>query len=996
MKMKLNKKWTMKKSKDAVTDLVGQLLVLAVIVILFSGIFTYVITLPPPKDTTYTDFKSNLWYPGNDLDSDYVVVNVTNTGGQDLYDHNTMIYIITNETDSTTQRTNIFHISDSENSIGNIWGVGGIWTRTLNDGPYSTIRMVVVSNETNMIIFDQFLTGIPNSAPIIGDRGTDPEVGIITETATFYVYVFDSNNDLDTVQLDMSQIPKSPVNTINLKRGSGDKWISLPETVLPSWNGGLVTIKATDQAGHFVTAKMTLKAAYPEEGNDTGYEPPNIIYSGNSGFNTFNNNDWTNHNFDAKPQYVFNRSSEDIAVVAVSKTLLNTDSRNYLEVVNITTKAVVYSSNAAFERYKFTSGFYCYQATIDLSLSGFADNERYMLNIYLEDNSAVPDKVIASHEISIWSGGSYPTMSTYVNRTDVDVETSFWNNDIIEVKITSSSFPSNSDWYGAAGDVSIRDFSGGTQLHWAPAVPSTATNYYWNGGPVSNVVKFNATTYAFAINLTAAKTGDPWIEGKGQAYVLDYDMFTLKDASNKYYNYQLSTIVNISSPTFSAGLAVGFVEGISPQNGGGGTYYEGNVDWVMSSSMQYYINDNSWTPPVPIDQDFWNHHRPQTLLSASGDVDGDGTVSEVVSFYASATPHQTVTNNQFGNSAYADSEARINLNTYDGTKWAVTKLRATGDIEVKSLILANIDQDDDLDVIYGLRNGAIIIGRNNGDDAASWTWTQFYIGADSSSTSRSVVALAAANLDTDAIMANNTRGCSIVVGCNDGSVYVLRNTNGFGNWYTTQAARSASNQEKMLLDGLSGMRVSSLGLGDLNGDSSWDLALIRTSSGAGKLLISYNSDLYSLSPTTSLAPIDLGYGGKTNLTIGKFLGNDKYPDIAIMVEFKGIYFINNTWSGSANVYTKESNYMPYAIFDTKSAAPNKAALSCMVTGDIDGDGFNDLVVGTMLNSDALGYAAQRISKGAVFVLVNGDQRPSGFQPYLVDNPGTPIRCVAIA
>ncbi len=307
-----------------------------------------------------------------------------------------------------------------------------------------------------------------------------------------------------------------------------------------------MTIVAIDRIGNMATAKLILQATDPEGGKETGYEPPNIIYSKNNGFNIFQKDDWLNHNFDATPQYSFVLDSEDAAVVVVSKNLLNTEARNHLEVVNITTKKVVYSTDVAFNRYKFTSGFYCYQAFIDIDSPMFSTNERYMVNVMLEDNAAPSHRIPVSHEISTRNGGSYPAMQTFQNRTDSKVTTNFWNNDIIEVKITSISFPANSIWYGGGGDIIIRDFSGRSPLHWAPAVPASGSpQYYWKGGPVSNVVKIDATTYAFAINLTAAKSGDPWSPGRNQAYILDYDMFTLKDTiiPNKYYQYQLSSII---------------------------------------------------------------------------------------------------------------------------------------------------------------------------------------------------------------------------------------------------------------------------------------------------------------------------------------------------------------------------------------------------------------------------------------------------------------------
>ncbi len=999
----------LRRSKEGVHSLIGDFLVLAITILLLSGIFMYVMALPPPEDTTYVDFDPAIpvvvqTYSNNTCDRN---INITNSGGQDLYDHATGIYIFINE---TMYPSGELHIHDSETPLGTVWMVGTTWSYTLRYvDPNASVRMLIVEKSTNSIIYDKFLTGIPNSAPVIGARGTTPTVGVITELASFYVYIVDSNNDLQSAYIDMTGISDRLAGDdyIELNHVSGVLYESESITVTPGWRGGIVTIVATDRIGNMATAKLTLQATDPEGGEETGYEPPNIMYSKNNGFNFFQKEDWLNHNFDATPQYSFVLDSEDAAVVVVSKNLLNTEAVNHLEVVNITTKKVVYSTDVAFARYKFTSGFYCYQAFIDIDAPTFSANERYMVNVLLEDNAVPSHRIPVSHEISTRNGGSYPVMQTYQNRTDAKVTTNFWNNDIVEVKIKSDSFPANSVWYGGAGDIIIRDFSGQSPLHWAPAVPTSGTpQYYWNGGPVSNVVKIDATTYAFAINLTAAKSGDPWSPGRNQGYILDYDMFTLKDTiiPNKYYQFQLSSIIYISSPTFSGGIAAGFVEGVSPNNGGAGQYYEGNVDWIQSSSMQYYVNDNSWIPPIPIDQDFWNDHRPQTLACAGGDMNGDGQSKEVVSFYASTNPHNYQTANNFANTNTASSHARINLNVFNGLTWAVTELRATGNTDVKTLILANIDQDNDLDVIYGMRNGSVMIGRNNGDNPSSWQWTCVHMGSDSDNTAKSVVALSAANLRSGAIADNSSRGASIIVGCNDGTVYILNNTNGFGQWnYKWSPLNSLNKVKQVTIPNSPVRRVSSMAIGDLDHDGSWDLAVMTTSSSnGGKLAICYNSDLIRAAPTYSalLLTGNMNFPDKTNMTIGKYLGADSALDIAIMSQDVGIFFLNHTYALGVHSYTLVApSGMTVDKFNTPATTTRMTQLSCMISGDIDGDGLDDLIVGTMRNPSGETINGttyyNRMSKGAIFVVVNGNASPTGWQRYLVDDSGTPIRCLAL-
>ena len=554
-------KKALRRSKDGVHSLVGELLVMVVTIIIFSGIFTYVLSLPPPEDTTYSDFEYETPKVIQNGASYFIFANITNSGGQTLYDHSTGIYIFLND---ELYNNREYSIHESYNALGSEWKVGEVWSYPINVGDKNqsenaSVRAMVIDKSTNTIVYNQYITGIPNSSPIIMDKFTDPRVGIISDLARFYVNITDANGDIVDAYVDMTNISDrmGGKDRITLTYQSGLLYRSEGVTVTPDWariGSNEVTIVVTDAAGHIVTSRMVLQAKLPDSSNETGYEPPNIIYSKNDGFNIFKKTEWERDNFLAtrgeKFNYTFVLDSDDAAVIVVSKNLLNTEARNYIEVYDITTKEIVYKSEMAFTRYQFTQGFYCYQAFINIDSPQFQTDERYIVNAVLKDNSMPSHSVIVSREISTRNGGDYPWMQTFVNRTDANASISFWNNNIVEVKINGN-FPANTDWYGPAGDIIIRDFTGGTQMHWAPAVPMGSPSYYWNNGPVSNVVKIDSNTYGFAINLTAVKSGDAWVAGRNQAYTLEYDMFTLKDTSGNYFQYQLSSIIYISSPTFS-------------------------------------------------------------------------------------------------------------------------------------------------------------------------------------------------------------------------------------------------------------------------------------------------------------------------------------------------------------------------------------------------------------------------------------------------------------
>jgi FlaG/FlaF family flagellin (archaellin) len=980
MNMGIKRKSHFKGSHEAVSEVIGTLLILAITVILFSTVLFYVAQIPAPDQNTSVDFGTEpLVIVGNST-----LVKVTMEGGQTLYDGSTTIVIFVNETSS------LHKISDDP-KVGNDWMTGETWTYNLTGVDMSTsVRVMILDSTSNSIVWESKLPLPIKSIPVIGERGMTPSMPIIDNSSYLWAYVYDYDGVILSVTADMSGLGQAQGNTIIFMDRGSNLWESPQLTVNSNWTNAEIMLTAMDNDLHSVTGRMSLDAttgAGSGSSDDSGYEPQNIIYSKSNGFNLFKKNDWDANAFNATPTYTFVLNGDGAAVVVVSKSLLNTESKNFISVIEADTKEVVYEkSTNAFTRYRYTSGYYSYKSYLDISSPVFQDNTRYIVQIRLEDNSNPTNKIFINHDLTTGTGGSTPTIKTFNDTAYSKPDSTYYNNEVFYVEIKGTNLPAAGTFYPAGGELILRDFVGGTQVKMG--LPSTSTS--WNG-PVSGMTRVDQNTYRFSINLTAAKLGDSWIPGKNQAYIMAFDMFTLQNGTN-FQPYYLSSVVYITSPVFSGGIAAGIVQGVTPAIPSYGATM-GISAWVQSSSMLYYVNDNTWTPPEymePFNQ--WSDYRPQCLLTTSGDMNGDGKNSEVVSYLTLTIPaaDDSPSNAPIYQSYWVPKIVIYDRSTTGGWSSTVIKTMYQGGVadgsqnfvQVKSLAVGNIDKDDDKDVIFGMANGSLGMCRNDG----FWSYKQIW----KNPTGSSIISLALADLDPAGVHDRN-RSLDIVVGCRDGTVWIIKNTDGMGTF-------PAGGVKSVSTPGLT--FISSLCLGDMDNDKLTDLVVVGGSGANGYVCVGYNANLQAAPSVSSIVGAIAAFSStnapKTNVSIGNYASVDNYPDIAVAVGgmsvasgYGGIWLIKHTFAGT---HSYLSPIRTITTIATDTEGPNcYAKIQCMVSVDVDNDGLLDFIVGT---GDWRASTTRNEWRGNVLIFLNKDGT-GAFARYIVDNTGVPVRSVAV-
>lgn len=727
---KFNKR--MGRSRSGVSDIIGNLLILAITVTLFSSIMFYVANMPEPAQATFTDLEADTpVITGGGPYSTWI--NVTHKGGQTLEDRNLGIYLFINGklADEGEKR-----ISHTENAIGSDgkWTTGETWSnKTLSTELPTSISIMMVDKGANAIVWQSDILGGASDMdlpPIIANRYTVPYVGTVGKPLSFYVTVIDPNGNLDYSNVTLNAVYVSGSTSSSLEmdyKGSNVFNYTLTPT-MASESGTTVIITATDLAGNTARALMDV-VVYPKPGtttNPSGGVPSTIEMSGLQGFNTFEKEDWNENNFSATPREMFD-SGQDVELVIISRLLVNLDIENTVFVLNGITKAEV--RLLEMEYFDYFSGIFVYTLAIDDLEDG-----KYLLQIQLKD-SYIPNNIFfAVAQIQVGSASALPEMNIYYDSAytkqysiDDDDDEPFETTDIIYFTVTANhGYP----WLQYGGDVIITDFIGRQQIKRVPDLPTQTTT-------PPNPVKFvdrEYNVYYFQLDLKKANQ-DPWLASTN-TYLLAYDIFKTYDAdSEETESSVLIEKVKIAAPKFRLDI-VAAIE--MPKNSA----------QLAKDTMVYYENDNLWSPGDII-QGYPDRNKEATgLFVETADMNGD-LKGDIV--------------------AIVEGEGDIQLNYYlnDGS-W--TNIRIADLTETPtSMALGNIDFDNDKDIVVGFSNGRVTAYRNDG------IWTPITLSYDGGSPVTKVL-MADLDINKDTNVAG--RSMDIVVGRNAGGIDIYQNYDG--------------------------------------------------------------------------------------------------------------------------------------------------------------------------------------------------------------------------
>jgi FlaG/FlaF family flagellin (archaellin) len=250
----------LQKGHNAVSEIIGNLLVLAITVTMFSGVLVFVMNMPPPQDRTISDFNAQTGVSGTSL-----YVNITHEEGQPLSDSSTNIYVFKNDVSST------LNISSSTSSIGQDWNIGEVWSYIVPGYDSSVaVRIMIVDKTTNSIVWQTTLAGTTtdqNTPPIIAERGLMPSPVYDQDLVHFFVTIPVKSTSVKNAWVDASSLGLAGNIALTDPDHDGTFTSIDPYTASYSnWNGRTIIFSVNDNSDNNVIGQFIVTVSQNPSG----------------------------------------------------------------------------------------------------------------------------------------------------------------------------------------------------------------------------------------------------------------------------------------------------------------------------------------------------------------------------------------------------------------------------------------------------------------------------------------------------------------------------------------------------------------------------------------------------------------------------------------------------------------------------------------------------------------------------------------------------------
>ena len=633
--LRKRKSW---KDAGGVSEIIGNILILLITVVLFTGIMGFVQTMPVPQQVTKVDFAASMIYTGTGAN-----VTITHEGGAVLPVKTTEVYV---EVDTLSFS---YILSTDPGFHYTTWHTGIDWTKSIAGiTSTSSVTVRVIDTQEHVVLWvSQLSGGTSGTPPSILQRYIDSNPATPTpdpvkkgNAFSLFVRITDMDNDLNTsgIYVDASSIGMS--KSILFQNGTGGwfRWDFTKDKTedVAAVDGKSLIIRAWDKHGHMSVANFVLQITvlpvdvennlYPAY-SDLGMSglPSYLKYVSDSlghgfgiyGENKTNNTAWDKANTSDSRNYF--STHEMVYLRFASLSMSNLFVENRLTLTDIRTgisytPAYKPSSYYTSPFYPYPTGGSAYVYECKFNTTGLPPGAYAMaLSLKNQGTGSTPSQSFSANEPIIISDPGSPILPSMVPKLwvfknadwtgewgtrDHPFELSSSGKNVIYVLLkvqNTNSYPPSP----TVAEVRITDMSGESEIYGVPPA----------GSMISRIKTYNSTCYNFSLDLRSFN-GNQWLPGRNA-----YTLFVSRLNDTNEGVYSLSTQIWING---TGGKAEWFV----------GTYgmASGNSNF-NTREYQYYIqNNNFFTSRVMLASESTPSSSTDYTVTAlaAGDLDGDG------------------------------------------------------------------------------------------------------------------------------------------------------------------------------------------------------------------------------------------------------------------------------------------------------------------------------------------------------------------------------------
>ncbi|MBX8635587.1 MAG: type IV pilin [Thermoplasmata archaeon] len=194
-------KASFRKHKDSgVSEIIGDILILAMTVTLFSTVFVFVNAFPTPNAQTFANFNATLSSPStNFFGTNSALLNITHEGGQQLTSSLTSVIVQINQTTSVYALSSGYVFVNSTLAIpwsSSKWTTSQTWIMNLTGvTPSSVVGVSIIDKANNYIVWSTVLKGKSgNVQPVVQSVFANPNPVTPGNNITVFASIYGHKN----------------------------------------------------------------------------------------------------------------------------------------------------------------------------------------------------------------------------------------------------------------------------------------------------------------------------------------------------------------------------------------------------------------------------------------------------------------------------------------------------------------------------------------------------------------------------------------------------------------------------------------------------------------------------------------------------------------------------------------------------------------------------------------------------------------------------------